>query len=253
MEKPELSLCVIEFEYPKPDITYSISENFDTATTAAKAGVTTIYGGAQDLSVSGQMLTIPDTNWVTANGGNVFWQLVPDGTFANTPQKYLVEMDIKDLSKLGPLTFMFNGERTTADGEKVVATDRKNGMAVSIRLATVSTVNNPSNKTISAANEGGYDIFIRSGYVNASGSPAFSGGTLGYDIKSNENVSFKLGILVDSAVTGTTVSVYINDLWKCDYTATKDVTYDVKANSSIVMWAQNTVMSIDNLKITQLY
>ena len=59
--------------------------------------------------------------------------------------------------------------------------------------------------------------------------------------------TFRLSILVESAEEGCRVSVFVNGKYSSGYTF--DKAFNVTANSAVVLWAQETAMTIDNLKL----
>ncbi len=230
-------------------------EDFDTAATAADAGVTTLYNCAKDLSLSNGTLFVHNQGWVNGTtGGSVNWNLTPTTAINSSMKKYLVEMDIVDLEHLGPLTFYLNSEGVSAPA------DRANGMSVSLRLANgMADSNITNNATIAGSVTQGYDIYARAAINGTSGSLYLDDRDVAIDLPDSgetalEKISFRLGILVDSSVeNGTTISVFIDGEFIVSYEYTGDDNRDVDDNCSVIMNAQNTKMYIDNLRISQLY
>ena len=60
--------------------------------------------------------------------------------------------------------------------------------------------------------------------------------------------TFRLSILVESTEEGCKVSVFVNGAYSSSYTF--DKAFNVTANSAVVLWAQDTSLTIDNLKLS---
>ncbi len=60
--------------------------------------------------------------------------------------------------------------------------------------------------------------------------------------------TFRLSILVESTEEGCKVSVFVNGEYSSGYTF--DKAFNVTGNSAIVLWAQDTALTIDNLKLS---
>lgn len=60
--------------------------------------------------------------------------------------------------------------------------------------------------------------------------------------------TFRLSILVESTEEGCKVSVFVNGAFSSSYTF--DKAFNVTANSAVVLWAQDTHVTIDNLKVS---
>ena len=60
--------------------------------------------------------------------------------------------------------------------------------------------------------------------------------------------TFRLSILVESTEEGCKVSVFVNGKHSSSYTF--DKAFHVTGNSAIVLWAQDTSLTIDNLKLS---
>ena len=60
--------------------------------------------------------------------------------------------------------------------------------------------------------------------------------------------TFRLSILVESTEEGCRVSVFVNGKYSSGYTF--DKAFNVTANSAVVLWAQDTHVTIDNLRVS---
>lgn len=60
--------------------------------------------------------------------------------------------------------------------------------------------------------------------------------------------TFRLSILVESTEEGCKVSVFVNGEYSSSYTF--DKAFNVTGNSAIILWAQDTSLTIDNLKLS---
>ena len=219
------------------------TQNFDSVTSAADAGIANLYGGTMAPTIVDGKLSIPSTAW----GDGPFLQLVGREVFANTPGTYVIEMDV-EASKLGVFGLILNGKTDSASDNKY---GRENAFLVTLRLG--KGVDQLTHGTL-ADKAAEYDVWLRTGYFVASKAQKT-------DIKNDKLVcevaegatsaSVKLTGVVNSALAdGCQVDIYANGVFLYSYTL--DNNYDVTANSYISLWAQDAVFTIDNLVISKV-
>jgi hypothetical protein len=219
------------------------TQNFDSVTSAADAGIANLYGGTMAPTIVDGKLSIPSAAW----GDGPFLQLVGREVFANTPGTYVIEMDV-EASKLGVFGLILNGKTDSASDNKY---GRENAFLVTLRLG--KGVDQLTHGTL-ADKAAEYDVWLRTGYFDASKAQKT-------DIKNDKLVcevaegatsaSVKLTVVVNSALAdGCQVDIYANGVFLYSYTL--DNNYDVTANSYISLWAQDAVFTIDNLVISKV-
>ena len=225
------------------------SENFDNAATAADAGVSNIYLTSNSLNGVEGKLSVHDQGWVNAEGGGYHWSLV-DGdalTGAGKYGKYLVEMDLELVDKVGSFAFYLNNTPAVADGKIGDNNNRPNDMVVSLRRSSTDDGFNTSNGAI----ESGKDLLCQFiDFNSTSGSQTTRSIWKAADMPDDGSttMSFKLSILVDSSyANGCQVSVFMDGEFVGSWLF--DETKDVVAGDGIVLWAQNSPATIDNLVI----
>ncbi len=205
------------------------TQNFDSATTAAEAGVTNLYGGKMALAVQNGALSIPATAW----GDGVFATLIENAAFADYASKYLVEMDVT-VNSLGVLGFILN----TSGAKTEWNSDKKSSHLITLRRGTYNTGNIDADSNIK----------FRAGYFTADGSQTTpsSNDVLAYDVADGaSSASFKLSILVD----GNRIDLFIDGIWVHGYDVPEAVDCSLKANSALILWAQDASATIDNLTL----
>lgn len=220
------------------------TQNFDSVTTAADAGIVNLYGGTMAPTVVDGKLSIPSTAWGDSTP-DPFVQLVGREVFSGVPGKYMIEMDV-ETSKLGVFGLILNGKTDSASDTKY---GRENAFLVTLRLG--KGVDQLTHGTV-AEKAAEYDVWLRTGYFDASKAQKT-------DIKNDKlvceiaegatSVSVKLTIVVNSTLTdGCQVDIYANGVFLYSYTM--DNNYDVNANSYISLWAQDAEVKIDNLVVS---
>lgn len=231
------------------------SQNFDTATTAADAGVTNLYGGLMQPTIVDGKLNIPSTAWNVEDDQKVkhlspFATLVGRDVFAGKPGKYSVEFDV-EFTKLTTFGIIVNG-KTTAENDTSYM--RQAAFATLLRLG--KGVDQLSSGSIAdKAKE--YDLWYRTAYFTDADTPVQTTDTKNDKLvkeiaEGATSVSVKFKVVVDSTpADGCTFSIFADG--NPIYEVTMANGYDVTENSYISLWAQDTVATIDNLTVTQLY
>ena len=146
------------------------------------------------------------------------------------------------VSRLGVLGIILNGDndstlhKTSAD----YAADRQNAYLVTLRGSKNPSDYSFTSEGISPEN----DIYFRTGYFNASGDQNATNKILAYDTTGNA-ASFKLSIVVRDG----RVDLFIDGEWVFGYDAPTDVDCSKKDNSAVILWAQDSALTIDNIKV----
>ncbi|MBQ8213707.1 MAG: hypothetical protein IJZ80_06830 [Clostridia bacterium] len=251
------------------------TQDFTTEMTSAKAleaaGITKPYGQNMNLTLAGDKLNIPHTAWKSSDKTSYYFGLVPRDPFTKMYTKetevltddsvynYMLEMDI-DISQLSVLNFIFNG---SPDSESDTNPLRPKSIWVSLRVPTVQTADAQGNITWNGKFQNGListlaatkeNIFVRTGTYTDAGADAmvYNDTRNALDIEDEaKNVALKLNIVVNNThAEGCQVGVFINEtLVQSSVVAG---TYRVTANSYVSMWAQETVATIDNVKVYEL-
>ena len=222
------------------------TQNFNHATNATDAGVSNLYGGTKAPTVTDGKLCVPKMAW----GDKPFLELVGRDVFRNAPGKYMVSMDL-DVTELNNLSIVLNG---TADAAADTSYKRKGASIVQIKVrkegSTADIKGTPAN-----FNDGNSFIVIRHGYFAATdGTQNMKDNSTVYarPIEKNaSSLSFRLTVIVDSTPTnGCDILVFVDDAYVTTYHLGNE--YDVTANSSVYLWAENTVTTVDNLTVSKI-
>ena len=220
------------------------TQNFDSVTTAADAGIVNLYGGTMAPTIVDGKLSIPSTAWGDKTP-DPFVQLVGREVFSGVPGKYMIEMDV-EASKLGVFGLILNGKTDSAGDTKY---GRENAFLVTLRLG--KGVDQLTHGTV-AEKAAAYDLWLRTGYFDASKAQKtdITNDKLVCEIAEGAtSVSVKLTIVVNSTLAdGCQVDIYANGVFLYSYTM--DNNYDVNANSYISLWAQDAEVKIDNLVVS---
>jgi hypothetical protein len=217
------------------------TQDFDTATTLEAAGITKAYGGLhkEPLKISDKKLIFDTTDDPdTANDqswGNSRWILVGNDVFKHAPAVYAIEMDLT-FTKMNVFNFILNGGSSGTDA----TADRKSSVVPSVRYSeNGSTFGQYAVDTKR-------DVYVGTGYFDASGGQKNpSSYNVAYEPKGS-SASFKYTVIVDSSYEGgCKIDYYIDDVYLTSHVQTGD-TYDVTANSALILWTQQCVGTMDN-------
>ena len=223
------------------DTTVIYSQSFDSTQTAADAGVTALYGSTIAPTVVDGKLSIPKTGWTKPP----FLSLVDRSVFANTPDNYIIEMDVELSEHMGVFGLIFNGSTPEASDTNY---GRANAFLVTLRLGKgVDQLTHGS----FADKAGEYDVYLRTGYFDANGGQQTDivNDKLVLDLNEGDtSASVKLTVVVSNGEGGCTVSVFANGEYI--YSFTKDASFNVNENSYVSLWAQDAVFTIDNLTVS---
>ncbi len=216
-----------------PTGTTAYEQNFDSVSSPAAGGVTPLYGGNMSASVSGGKLSIGETAW----SKGCFAELIGNNKLNGIGNNYILEMNLS-FSKLGVFGLILNGDNTDKKG---YAADGRNGYLVSLRGSTNPNDGNFATGNISAEN----DIYFRTGYFDASGAQKASNKVFAYDTD-GDSASFKLTVVVREG----RVDLFIDGEWIYGYNVPTTIDSSFKENSNVILWAQDSIATIDNIKVS---
>lgn len=205
------------------------------ATKLDVAGVTktitpTSKCGGWDVKVVDGKLSVPKHDW---HENADYYLTLADANTLKAAKTYLLEMDLT-INELAVFCLLLNGDNALS------ATDRDNNQAGALAIALRQNLGNGwGSGAITKPVVTNYIDFepkqteksIRKEFLNADAAKA----------------TFRLSILVESTEEGCRTTVFANGVYCSSYTF--DKAFNVTGNSAIVLWAQNTAMTIDNLRL----
>lgn len=218
-------------------VTMAVDKNgvFAEVTKLDVAGVTktitpTSKCGGWDVKVVDGKLSVPKHDW--HENADYYLTLV-DANTLKAAKTYLLEMDLT-INELAVFCLLLNGDNALS------ATDRDNNQAGALAIALRQNLGNGwGSGAITKPVVTNYIDFepkqteksIRKEFLNVDAAKA----------------TFRLSILVESTDEGCRTTVFANGVYCSSYTF--DKAFNVTGNSAIVLWAQNTAMTIDNLRL----
>lgn len=218
-------------------VTMAVDRNgvFAEATKLDVAGVTktitpTSKCGGWDVKVVDGKLLVPKHDW---HENADYYLTLADANTLKAAKTYLLEMDLT-INELAVFCLLLNGDNALS------ATDRDNNQAGALAIALRQNLGNGwGSGAITKPVVTNYIDFepkqteksIRKEFLNADAAKA----------------TFRLSILVESTEEGCRTTVFANGVYCSSYTF--DKAFNVTGNSAIVLWAQNTAMTIDNLRL----
>lgn len=218
-------------------VTMAVDKNgvFAEVTKLDVAGVTktitpTSKCGGWDVKVVDGKLSVPKHDW--HENADYYLTLV-DANTLKAAKTYLLEMDLT-INELAVFCLLLNGDNALS------ATDRDNNQAGALAIALRQNLGNGwGSGAITKPVVTNYIDFepkqteksIRKEFLNVDAAKA----------------TFRLSILVESTEEGCRTTVFANGVYCSSYTF--DKAFNVTGNSAIVLWAQNTAMTIDNLRL----
>ena len=218
-------------------VTMAVDRNgvFAEATKLDVAGVTktitpTSKCGGWDVKVVDGKLSVPKHDW---HENADYYLTLADANTLKAAKTYLLEMDLT-INELAVFCLLLNGDNALS------ATDRDNNQAGALAIALRQNLGNGwGSGAITKPDVTNYIDFepkqteksIRKEFLNADAAKA----------------TFRLSILVESTEEGCRTTVFANGVYCSSYTF--DKAFNVTGNSAIVLWAQNTAMTIDNLRL----
>ena len=218
-------------------VTMAVDRNgvFAEATKLDVAGVTktitpTSKCGGWDVKVVDGKLSVPKHDW---HENADYYLTLADANTLKAAKTYLLEMDLT-INELAVFCLLLNGDNALS------ATDHDNNQAGALAIALRQNLGNGwGSGAITKPVVTNYIDFepkqteksIRKEFLNADAAKA----------------TFRLSILVESTEEGCRTTVFANGVYCSSYTF--DKAFNVTGNSAIVLWAQNTAMTIDNLRL----
>ena len=218
-------------------VTMAVDRNgvFAEATKLDVAGVTktitpTSKCGGWDVKVVDGKLSVPKHDW---HENADYYLTLADANTLKAAKTYLLEMDLT-INELAVFCLLLNGDNALS------ATDRDNNQAGALAIALRQNLGNGwGSGAITKPVVTNYIDFepkqteksVRKEFLNADAAKA----------------TFRLSILVESTEEGCRTTVFANGVYCSSYTF--DKAFNVTGNSAIVLWAQNTAMTIDNLRL----
>lgn len=218
-------------------VTMAVDKNgvFAEVTKLDVAGVTktitpTSKCGGWDVKVVDGKLSVPKHDW---HENADYYLTLADANTLKAAKTYLLEMDLT-INELAVFCLLLNGDNALS------ATDRDNNQAGALAIALRQNLGNSwGSGAITKPVVTNYIDFepkqteksIRKEFLNVDAAKA----------------TFRLSILVESTEEGCRTTVFANGVYCSSYTF--DKAFNVTGNSAIVLWAQNTAMTIDNLRL----
>ena len=227
-----------------------LNQNFDTATTPEEAGITktiaaTSKCGGWDVKIQDGKLSIPKHAWHTDPD---YYLTLADANTLKAAKTYLLEMDLT-FTELAAFCLILNGNnKLTADSKS----NQAGAMGVALRQ---------DKGTDGKFGSGKIQRNIVTNYITWDGTGNNQKGVkeqLPYlSIEGEQaSVSLHLSVLVESTDEGCRATVFYNGVYSNSFlfkqgvtNVTENTTLNVTENSAIVLWAQDTAMTIDNLKL----
>lgn len=230
----------------------ALNQNFDSAATPDEAGITktiaaTSECGGWDVKVVDGKLSVPKHSW---HKNEDYYLTLADANTLKAAKTYLVEMDLT-FTELATFCLILNGNnKLTADcksnqaGAMGVAlrqdkgTDGKFGSGKIQRNIVTNYIT--WDETGDSKKQSG--VKERLPYLSIEGEQA--------------SVSIRLSVLVESTNEGCRATVFCNGVYANSFlfkqgvtNVTENTTVNVTENSAIILWAQDTAMTIDNLRL----
>ena len=218
-------------------VTMAVDKNgvFAEVTKLDVAGVTktitpTSKCGGWDVKVVDGKLSVPKHGW---HDNADYYLTLADANMLNAAKTYLLEMDLT-FTELAVFSLILNNDNALS------STDRDTNQ---VGAAVVSVRQNAGN----GWGKGEVKLPIVTNYIDFE--PKQTEKSIRNPLLDADaaKTTFRLSILVESTEEGCKVSVFVNGKYSSSYTF--DKAFNVTGNSAIVLWAQDTAMTIDNLRL----
>ena len=228
----------------------ALSQNFDSASTLEEAGITktiaaTSKCGGWDVKVEDGKLVVPKHAW---HENADYYLTLADANTLKAAKTYLLEMDLT-FTELATFCLILNGNnKLTADSKS----NQAGAMGVALRQ---------DKGTDGKFGSGKIQRNIVTNYITWNGTGNNQRGVKErvsfLPIESEQaSVSIRLSVLVESTDEGCRATVFCNGVYANSFlfkkgvtNVTENTTVNVTENSAIVLWAQDTAMTIDNLRL----
>ena len=213
-------------------VTFSVTVYVKDGETVVSSPVTMAVdkNGGWDVKVVDGKLSVPKHDW---HENADYYLTLADANTLKAAKTYLLEMDLT-INELAVFCLLLNGDNALS------ATDRDNNQAGALAIALRQNLGNGwGSGAITKPVVTNYIDFepkqteksIRKEFLNVDAAKA----------------TFRLSILVESTEEGCRTTVFANGVYCSSYTF--DKAFNVTGNSAIVLWAQGTAMTIDNLRL----
>lgn len=218
-------------------LTTAWSQDFESVTTPAEAGITrtiTPTANCKDkwaYEVKDGALSVSKHSWHATP--DYYLTLVDAAKLAGA-KTYLLEMDVT-FTELAVFSLILNNDNALS------STDCDNNQ---VGAAIVSVRQNTGN----GWGSGEIKLPVVTNYIDFE--PKQTEKSIRNPLLDADaaKTTFRLSILVESTEEGCKVSVFVNGKYSSSYTF--DKAFNVTGNSAIVLWAQDTSLTIDNLKLS---
>ena len=228
----------------------ALNQNFDTATTLEEAGISktiaaTSECGGWDVKVVDGKLSVPKHSW---HKNEDYYLTLADANTLKAAKTYLLEMDLT-FTELQTFCLILNGNNK-------LTTDCKSNQAGAMGVAL-----RQDKGTDGKFGSGKIQRNVVTNYITWDGTGNNQKGVkerLPYlSIEGEQaSVSLRLSVLVESTDEGCRATVFYNGVYANSFlfkqgvtNVTENTTVNVSENSAIVLWAQDTAMTIDNLRL----
>lgn len=236
----------------------ALNQNFDSATTPEEAGIKKTFNSTSNcksnwnVKVEDGKLVVPKHAW---HKDADYYLTLADANTMKAAKTYLLEMDLT-FTELAAFCLILNGDKElTTDVTKQVNI-QAGAMGVALRQ---DKGNNPDGKY--GFGYGKVSRSVVTNYITWDGTGNNQKGVkerVPYlSIEGEQaSVSLHLSVLVESTDEGCRATVFYNGVYANSFlfkqgvtNVTENTTVNVTENSAIVLWAQDTAMTIDNLKL----
>ena len=233
----------------------ALSQNFDSVATLEEAGITktiaaTSKCGGWDVKVVDGKLSVPKHSWHTNED---YYLTLADANTLKAAKTYLLEMDLT-FTELQTFCLILNGNnKLTADCKS----NQAGAMGVALRQDKIVG----DDGKLTGFGSGKIQRNIVTNYITWDGTGNNQRGVKErvsfLPIEGEQaSVSIRLSVLVESTDEGCRATVFCNGVYANSFlfkqgvtNVTENTTLNVTENSAIVLWAQDTAMTIDNLKL----
>ena len=233
----------------------ALNQNFDTATTLEEAGISktiaaTSKCGGWDVKVVDGKLSVPKHSWHTNED---YYLTLADANTLKAAKTYLLEMDLT-FTELAAFCLILNGNNK-------LTTDCKSNQAGAMGVALRQDKIVGDDGKLTGFGSGKIQRNIVTNYITWDGTGNNQRGVkerVPYlSIEGEQaSVSIRLSVLVESTDEGCRATVFCNGVYANSFlfkqgvtNVTENTTLNVTENSAIVLWAQDTAMTIDNLRL----
>lgn len=233
----------------------ALSQNFDSASTLEEAGISktiaaTSKCGGWDVKVVDGKLSVPKHSWHTNED---YYLTLADANTLKAAKTYLVEMDLT-FTELQTFCLILNGNNK-------LTTDCKSNQAGAMGVALRQDKIVGDDGKLTGFGSGKIQRNIVTNYITWDGTGNNQRGVkerIPYlSIEGEQaSVSIRLSVLVESTDEGCRATVFCNGVYANSFlfkqgvtNVTENTTLNVTENSAIVLWAQDTAMTIDNLRL----